>query len=230
MKKKTVKTIKKVDLADELLKKRQIFIYSKIDSPMARDVTQRIMYLDSLNHKPITIWINSGGGCVSDGFAIIDIMQAAKSQIITIVSGEACSMAATISIAGDIRKITSLAIYMLHDMAGGIWGDYASKVKDRAKAIDRTQKKLFDYLKKYTNLTSKELEQAKHGELWLSPEECLKKGIVEEIIGGIKLGTEIPDGMVYGGGFKTKKRMIESIERSFKDKKLKKTVKKNRRK
>lgn len=174
--------IKEINPEQILLKNRQIFIFSEVNNQMARDICQKLLALDSMNHKPIKVWINSGGGCVEDGFAIIDIMKAIKSEVHTIVNGEACSMAGMISIVGDKRFMTEHSMWMCHDMAGGVWGDYTTKVLDRAKMLERVQKTCVDHLKKHTTLNKDEIQQGTHGELWYYPEECLEKGIIDKIL------------------------------------------------
>jgi ATP-dependent protease ClpP protease subunit len=91
-------------------------------------------------------------------------------------------MAGHISINGDKRLITKNSTWMAHDMSGGITGDYTTKVLDRTKNLEVTQKKLHYNLKKNTKLSRNELDKAKHGELWLESKECKLKGIVDEII------------------------------------------------
>lgn len=177
------KEYKYPNIEKELLNNRNIYIFDTINDTLATKVIQQLMYLDSVNSKKeITIWINSGGGYVTDGLAIIDTMKQIKSPITTIIKGHACSMAAEISINGNTRKMTRHSVWMSHDMAGGIWGDYTTKVMDRAKHLKHVQETLLNNLKVNTKLTKNDLKKAQHGELWLTPEQCIKKGIVNEVI------------------------------------------------
>lgn len=173
---------KKLDIDQILLKKRQLFLFDKIDEMSSRHLIKNLIALDCLNHKSITLFINSGGGSVSDGFSIIDTMRRIKSPVITVIVGQACSMAGIISIAGSERCMSKNAIWMAHEMAGGVWGDYTSKVLDRAGFLRKEQKKLVDFIKKHTKLTKRELQKTQKGELWLYPEEALNKGIIDKII------------------------------------------------
>lgn len=170
------------NIEKEHLKNREIFIFDVIEEELSKRVIQQLLYLDDKSHDDITIWINSPGGCVHDGFAIIDTMNKIKSNVTTIINGSACSMAANISINGNKRFITKHSVWMAHDMSGGIWGDYATKVLDRSKFIKILQKQLLDNLSKNTKLTKKELEKSKNGELWLTPRQCKRKGIVDKVI------------------------------------------------
>lgn len=167
---------------DILIKNRQLFLYEAVTEKSAARIITSIMALDLENKKPITLWINSGGGCTTNGLAIINTMRSAKSKIITIINTQACSMASLISCAGDERKIVVNGEWMAHDMKGGIWGDYSDKVRDRAEWLEKHYKLLTDIYKKYTKLTKQDLERARHGELWLDAKQCLEKSIVDKII------------------------------------------------
>jgi len=181
--KKTDKEDKFPNIEKELLKKRNIFICEQIDDKLAKTVIQQLMYLDSVNSKKeIVIWINSGGGYVTDGLAIIDTMKQIKSPITTVIKGHACSMAGEISINGNKRKMTRHSVWMAHDMAGGVWGDYTTKVLDRAEHLKYVQNMLHNNIKVNTKLNKNDLKKAQNGELWLTPEQCMKKGIVDEVI------------------------------------------------
>lgn len=177
------RNIKKVDIDQILLKGRQLFLFETIRKESAKRIVERLIALDKISGKPIAIWINSGGGSISDGFAIIDTMKQIRASVITIIVGEACSMAGIVSVAGNRKLMNEHAIWMSHDMSGGIGGDYTTKVLDRAKFLGQYQKRLFDFLKEHTKLSEKELTRAKTGELWFYAEDCKKKGIVDGIIG-----------------------------------------------
>jgi ATP-dependent Clp protease protease subunit len=167
---------------DVLIKNRELFLYEKIDENSTSRLIKEIKALNYVNQKPITLWINSPGGSTVNGLALINIMRAVKSPIITIVNSEAASMASQVAVAGNIRKIVYNGWIMLHDMSGGITGDYSGKVKYRAQWIEKHYKNLEDNYRQFTKLTKKDLEIARNGELWLDAEACLKKGLVDEII------------------------------------------------
>jgi len=180
--KKHKKYDKDIQIDQILFKNRQLFLFENIEEKITKELVREIRALDTVNHKPIVLYINSPGGSVSDGFAIIDAMKGIKSPVVTIITGEACSMAGLISIAGDKRYMTSNSYWMGHDLAGGIGGDYTTKVLDRAKYLGKYQKQLEDFIKIHTKLTDKDIIKGRHGELWLNAEECYNKGIVDNII------------------------------------------------
>lgn len=173
----------KIDIDQILLQKRQIFIFGEIDDKMAFHVTRQLIALAQINTNPIAIYIDSPGGDVANGFSIINCMRGIAPLIVTMIIGKACSMAGVIAIAGDRRLIAPNTVWMAHDMRSGII-DYATKIEDRAEFIKNYQKKIFNFIREHTKLSEKEIRQAINGELWLFPEECLKKGVVDNILKG----------------------------------------------
>ena len=171
-----------IKIEDVLLKDRKLFLYNEVKAENMEKIVKQLFVLDKLNHKPIYLYINSPGGSVSDGFSLINSIKLLKSLVITIITGEACSMGGLISIAGNKRFMTKNSFWMGHDMRGGIWGDYSGKVEHRAEYIKKCWKMIENHLREYTKLTNKDLEQLRNGELWLSPEECLEKKIIDKII------------------------------------------------
>lgn len=181
-KKKVEKVIVKIDIAQLMLKERNIFIYGTIQDKTILPVIQTIYALDSISHKPINLWLNSCGGSCNTGLALINVIRMVKSKIITIVNSEVCSMGAHISIAGNERLIVPNGVVMFHDMSGGITGDYSLKVKDRAKYVEKYYQLLEANIRKYTKLSEKEIRKARTGELWLFAKDCIKKGVADKII------------------------------------------------
>ena len=81
-----------------LLKQRIVLLFEEVNETSASEVVQSIIILDSINRRPIKLLINSIGGAISDGLAVIDTMKAVRSPIETFIVGTAMSMAAIISI------------------------------------------------------------------------------------------------------------------------------------
>lgn len=172
----------KFDIDQMLFQRRQLFLYDEVCSETVEELIKSIITLDAMKVAPIVLHINSPGGSVTDGFALIDTILTVQSPIITVISGEAASMAGMISVVGNMRYMTENSVWMAHDMAGGICGDYTTKVTDRAAFLKRIQEQSNIFMAKHTKLTPQDLLAAQHGELWLSPKECLEKGIIEDII------------------------------------------------
>lgn len=193
LKKKAVKKTKKKVIKNQrksrakiepdqlLLQARRILIFGTIDQQMASNVIKQLLTLDGLSNEPITIMINSDGGGVSDGFAIIDTINTISTPVVTFIVGRACSMAGLISISGKARLMTENSIWMAHDIYGG-GADYGSKVLASVEHIGELQKRTFSFLAKHTKLSQVDLDKARNQELWLYSEDCKKKGIVNAVV------------------------------------------------
>ena len=168
-----------VDLT--LLANRQLFLQEEIDEETSQRINKHLFALDTVSHKPIMIYIDSPGGSCSSGISIINAMKTIESPVVTIIIGEACSMAGQISIAGNKRSCYENSVWMVHDRATYM-EDYFAKIKDRAKFLDEYDKLLEKHLREHTKLTDKEIKRSKNGELWLFSEDMINKGIVDEII------------------------------------------------
>lgn len=165
-----------------LNKNRCILLYDVISNLSADVIVSKIKamnYLDS--KKPITIEINSPGGDVSCGTSIINAIEQSKAPIHTIISGQCASMAAMISIVGKKRSIYYNSYWMQHPLSEG-QADYLQFIKDHTKFLIHLDAMTENLLKKYTKLTKADLRKISTGELWLSADECLRKGIVNKII------------------------------------------------
>ena len=165
-----------------LNKSRRILLFDEINNCSADIICTKLKVMDMLDNKsPIYLEINSCGGSVPDGLAIIDTMERIKAPITTIITGEAASMSALVSISGNKRLITLNGCWMEHsisDLAGG----FLEHIRDRTNFLIKLEKKLDLILKTKTKLTNRQMTQIKNGELWLFAEDCLKYGIVDSIL------------------------------------------------
>jgi ATP-dependent Clp protease protease subunit len=165
-----------------LNKHRYILLYDEITNISADVVCSKLRAMNYLNKtEPITLEINSPGGYVTFGFSIIDTIQAIEAPIYTVISGEACSMAAMISIVGTKRFITPNGLWMQHSSQDLLQGNIQN-IKDQAGYLVKLEKHMNGILKKYTKLNQRQLTQIKNGQLWLWAEEALKYGIVDKIL------------------------------------------------
>ena len=165
-----------------LNKNRYILLYDEITNISSDMVCSKLRAMNYLDEKkPITLEINSPGGLVSYGLAIIDTINNITAPVTTIVCGEACSMAAMISVVGTKRYITRNAVWMEHSTSDLV-GDYLTHIKDRTNFLIKLERKMDAILRNKTKLTTKQMTQIKNGELWLFAEECLQYGIVDKII------------------------------------------------
>lgn len=164
-----------------LNKNRYILLYDEINNISSDMVVSKLRAMDLLGKKPIYLEINSPGGSVADGMSIINTMEHIKSQVITIISGQACSMAALISICGDKRMIYANSYWMQHSTSD-IVGDYVQYIKDRTRFLCEFEQRTEKILQKHSKLSKMDIMKIRNGELWLNADQCLQKGVVDEII------------------------------------------------
>lgn len=170
-----------IDLNQTLLKGRFIHLFDAITPTTALEVIKQIQAYDIKKKAPIPFYICSGGGDVTSTFAIINAMKFARSKIVTIATGRACSGAALVLISGNRRMSMPNTDIMFHDMYS-CFEDYHGKTKYRIKRNDRLWDTTVDMIKKHTKFTDKDFETLKNGELWLSPEEAKSKGVIDKIL------------------------------------------------
>ena len=171
------------DIYSRLLKDRIIFISGEINDVLANTVIAQLLYLDSISHDDISIYINSPGGVITSGMAIYDTMQFIKSDVSTICLGIAASMGAFLLSSGmkGKRYILPNADVMIHQPLGGAEGQ-ATDIKIASDRIINLRSRLNKILVKNTGKTLKQIEHDTERDNYLNAEEAIKYGIVDKII------------------------------------------------
>ncbi len=171
------------DLYSRLLEDRIIMLSDEITDHSTAIVIAELLYLDSLSHDDISIYINSPGGSVSAGLAIYDTMNYIKSDVQTICIGMAASMGAFLLSSGTKGKRFCLpnSEIMIHQPLGGVEGQ-ATEIKIAAEHILKTKEKLNKILSKNTNQDIKRIENDTERDNFMSAEEALNYGIIDKII------------------------------------------------
>jgi ATP-dependent Clp protease, protease subunit len=172
------------DIYSRLLKERIIFIGGVVDDYVANIVIAQLLFLESEDpKKDITLYINSPGGQIQSGLAIIDTMNHIKPDISTICTGMAASMGAVILSQGKKGKrfILPNSEVMIHQPLTGVEGQ-ASDIEITAKHILMLKDKLYTILAKATNKPKTQIEKDGDRDHWLSSEEAKKYGIIDKIL------------------------------------------------
>ena len=172
-----------VSLSTLLLQSRIVFIGDTITPELSNTVVSALLYLDSENHEPIKLYINSPGGVVSAGFAIIDTMRMIASPVETVCVGMAASMAAVILACGEPgrRSLLQNSEVMIHQPLGGTEGQ-AADIAIVAKHILKTKDKIYKMLSAMTGQTVKRIEHDADRNFWMDAEEAVKYGMADKII------------------------------------------------
>ena len=171
------------DLYSRLLEDRIVFITGEIDDNNANIIVSELLYLDSISHEDIYIYINSPGGSITSGMAIYDTMNYIKSNIITICIGMAASMASILLSSGTKGKryILPNSEVMIHQPLGGTSGQ-ATEIKIHAERILKLKDKINKILAKNTNTNIKKIEQDTERDYFMDSKEALEYGIIDKIL------------------------------------------------
>ena len=180
------------DIYSRLLKDRIIFVggyEGEFTTDSANTLIAQLLYLDSDdNTKDINLYINSPGGMVTAGLAVYDTMQFIKAPITTICMGMAMSFGAVILAAGSKGKRYALpnSRIMIHQpLVGGISGQ-ATDILVEAKEMAHTRKILEEIMAKHTGQTFEKINRDMERNNYMSAEEAMKYGIIDEVIMGAK--------------------------------------------
>jgi len=173
------------EIEQRMLSRREIFLWGAIDDESAKSVVQRILYFDGESKEDIALYINSPGGVISSGLAIVDAMQYAKSDIATICMGQAASMGAVVLASGAKGKRTAWenARVLIHQplISGNVFGP-ASDIQIQAEEIMRIRGGLNAMLAEATGQPLKKVEEDTDRDYFLSAEEAKKYGIVDKVV------------------------------------------------
>ena len=172
------------DLFSRLLKDRIIFLGSPIDDTIANLIISQLLFLEAEDpEKDIYLYINSPGGVITSGMAIYDAMQFIRANVATICFGQAASMGALLLACGAKGKRYALphARIMIHQPWGGMEGQ-ASDIKIHAAEILRTREELSGILEQHTGQTLDKIRQDTERDYYMSPEEAIKYGLIDEVI------------------------------------------------
>ncbi|MCI5600030.1 MAG: ATP-dependent Clp protease proteolytic subunit [Hallerella porci] len=171
------------DIYSRLLKERIIFLGTPINDEVANNVMAQMIFLEYENpEKDITLYINSPGGYVSAGLAIYDTMQHIRPNVATICVGDSISMAAILLAAGTKGKRYALphSRIMLHQPSGAVTGQ-STDIQVHAKELVRTREMLTKIIAEHSGRSIEEVREKTERDFFLTAEEALEFGVIDEI-------------------------------------------------
>src|SRR5210317_32743 len=174
-----------MDIFSRLMMDRIIFLGVPIYDDVANIIMGQLLFLESTNPKrDIQIYVNSPGGSVYAGLAIYDTMQYIGSDVATICTGMAASMAAVLMSAGEKGKRTALphSRIMIHQPLGGAQGQ-ASDIEITYKEISKLKKELYDILSKHSGQPYDKIEADSDRDYWMTAQEAKEYGMIDEVLG-----------------------------------------------
>jgi ATP-dependent Clp protease protease subunit len=172
-----------MDVFSRLMMERIIWVAGVVNDNMSTIVQAQLMFLDSLDNTDITMHVDSPGGSVKSGLSMVDVMEYIKSDIRTVNTGMAASMGSILLGAGTRGKRCSLRFSrtMLHQSSGGFEGNIQD-AEISMKEWKKLNETLFELLGGYCKKPAKTVMKDASRDLWLSSEEALEYGIIDEII------------------------------------------------
>ena len=176
--------VAQMDVFSRLMMDRIIFLGTQIDDYTANVIQAQLLYLDSADQgKDISIYINSPGGSVYAGYGIYDTMQFISSNVTTICTGIAASMAAVLLVAGTPKKRMALphSRVMIHQPLGGVQGQ-ASDIEITAREIAKIKQELNSIISTHTGKPIEEVARDSDRDFWMSASEAKEYGMVDEIL------------------------------------------------
>jgi len=175
-----------IDIFSKLLDSRIIFLSTEMDSDICNIIKAQLLYLEQLDsEKDIKLYIDSPGGSVYSGLGLLDTMEYVKPKIMTVNTGLAASMAAVLLCSGSKGKRKSLkrSRTMIHQPMSSSYGFYqASDISIDAKEINSLKYELYEIISNNTGQNSGKVEQDADRDYWMTADEALRYGMIDEII------------------------------------------------
>lgn len=180
--------VAQMDVFSRLMMDRIIFLGTQVDDYTANVIQAQLLYLDSADPgKDISIYLNSPGGSVYAGLGIYDTMQFISSDVATICTGMAASMAAILLTAGAKGKRSALkhSRIMIHQPMGGAQGQ-ASDIEITAREIQKLKKELYTIIADHSGNPFERIEKDSDRDYWMTAAEAKEYGMIDEVL--IKAG------------------------------------------
>lgn len=176
--------VAQMDVFSRLMMDRIIFLGTQVDDYTANVIQAQLLYLDSSEPgKDVSIYINSPGGSVYAGLGIYDTMQYIQSDVSTICTGMAASMAAVLLVAGakDKRFALKHSRVMIHQPMGGIQGQ-ASDIEITSREILKLKKELYTIISEHSGQPYNKVYQDSDRDYWMTAQEAVDYGMIDRVL------------------------------------------------
>ena len=176
--------VTQMDVFSRLMMDRIIFLGTPIDDYTANTLQAQLLYLDNADPgKDISIYINSPGGSVHAGLGIYDTMQFVSSDVATICTGMAASMAAVLLVAGKEGKRSALkhSRVMIHQPMGGAQGQ-ASDIEITAREIQKLKKELYTIIAEHSHTDFDKVWADSDRDYWMTAQEAQEYGMIDRVM------------------------------------------------
>ena len=176
--------VTQMDVFSRLMMDRIIFLGSEINDYVANVIQAQLLFLDTADPgKDISIYLNSPGGSVYAGLGIYDTMQYISSNVGTICTGMAASMAAVLLVAGAKGKRSALqhSRVMIHQPMGGMQGQ-ASDMEITVREIQKLNNELYQIIADHSGNTFDKLAADSDRDYWMTAQEALEYGMIDNVL------------------------------------------------
>ena len=176
--------IAQMDVFSRLMMDRIIFRGTEVNDYTANVIQAQLLYLDTSDPgKDVSIYINSPGGSVYAGLGIYDTMQYISSDVATICTGIAASMAAVLLVAGEKGKRFALrhSRVMIHQPMGGAQGQ-ASDIEITAREIKKLKQELYTIISDHSGQPFEKVERDSDRDYWMTAEEAKEYGMIDQVL------------------------------------------------
>ena len=176
--------VAQMDVFSRLMMDRIIFLGTEVNDYTANVIQAQLLYLDSADPgKDLSIYINSPGGSVYAGLGIYDTMQYISSDVATICTGIAASMAAVLLVAGTKGKRFALrhSRVMIHQPMGGAQGQ-ASDIEITAREIQKLKQELYHIISDHSGQPFEKVERDSDRDYWMTSEEAKAYGMIDDVL------------------------------------------------
>lgn len=176
--------VAQMDVFSRLMMDRIIFLGTQINDYTANVIQAQLLFLDANDPgKDISIYINSPGGSVYAGYGIYDTMQFISSDVHTICTGVAASMASVLLVAGTKGKRSALphSRVMIHQPLGGMQGQ-ASDIEIAAREILKVKTELYTTIAQHSGRSFEDIERDSDRDYWMTAQEALEYGMIDRVL------------------------------------------------
>ena len=176
--------VTQLDVFSRLMMDRVIFLGTDVNDYTANVLQAQLLYLDATDAgKDNNVYINSPGGSVYAGLGIYDTMQFIQSDVATICTGMAASMAAVLLVAGAEGKRSALphSRVMIHQPMGGVQGQ-ASDIEIEAREIQKLKKELYTIIADHSHTDFDKVWADSDRNYWMTAEEALEYGMIDKVL------------------------------------------------
>jgi len=173
-----------IDVYSRLMMDRIIFLSGDVNGDTMDTIVAQMLFLDSQNHNPIHLYINSGGGECYSGLELVSVMRFIEAPVYTTVLGLAASMAAVIASNGEKghRKALPYSRFMIHQPSSGVGYSTFRDQQIHLREMESLKRDLYEVLAQNSGHTIEEIEAFCDRDNWMKAEEAIRLGFLDEVI------------------------------------------------